>query len=375
MRKLFMWTALLNKRLYCKASFVAILVLIISAVIGFGVLSQNDSGFLNIIIVNQNPKDEISSKITNDLLNEKSMIMFSSVSSPQEAIEKVENGKADAAWIFCGNTEKGVEDFSYGKSDKGVVTVIEREQNIVLRLSHEKLSAKLYRYASKTYYISFVRRKLPILNDLSDNELSAFFDNTDISDELFVFGEADENTKSDKLNYLTAPLKGLLAVIITVGGMAGALYYMQDKRRKTFDTVSESRRFYLAFIGIFVAVINIAAVCFIALLVTDMTGALYIELFSILTFSLSATSFCLLLYSLFPKIYLFASLIPIWAIGMIGICPVFFNFKSLEGLSLLFPVSYYLRSSYDGRYILFSLCFSAVCFLLARLFTKVNKAV
>ncbi len=375
MQRLCKWIFLLNKRLYKKASFIVILVLIIAAMAGFGVLFEAESGFLNIVLVNKNKNDAISTGIVKDLLSEKSMILFKEVSTAKEAVDKVKAGSADAAWIFSENTQKDIKEFLDNNSKVSMVSVVEREQNVALRLSHEKLTAKLYRYASKQYYISFVRDKIWGLDKLSDDEIGEYFDNTNISDELFVYGDVKGSTEMTDINYLTAPIKGLLAVIITVCGMAGMLYYMQDKKRKTFDLIPEDRRFYLAYISVFIAVLNVAVVCFAALIVTGTTVAILKEIICILLFALSVSSFCVLLYSIFPKINLFASLIPVLTVALICICPVFYDFTELRALSHIFPVTYYLRAAYDNTYIMLTVLYTAVCFILARIITKINKTV
>lgn len=369
MKKLFKWIFFLNKRLFKKASFAVILLLILLSVIGFGAASQNESGFLTVMLVNTDKNDEVSSNIVKALLNEKSMILFKEVSSPDKAVYAVKSGGADSAWIFGENISQKVNDFSSGKSADTMVTVIEREQNVILRLSHEKLTAKLYRYASKNYYISFIRKNINSLSLLTDSELGEFFDATEISDRLFVYGSLN-GSDSVNTDYLTSPLRGLLAVIITLCGMAGALYYMQDVNSRTYDFIAENRRIFLNFANVSVAVINVAIVAFACLVITGISTVICKEIICMAVFVLSCLSFCALISAIFPRVNLFASVIPILTVAMIGVCPIFFNLRITKPLSYIFPVTYYLNSVYDGRYIAYAVCYTVFCFSLTLLLTK-----
>ena len=187
MKRLFRWFWLLNKRLYKKPAFVIILCIIPLCILAFSIAARGDSGFLHIGIAQTDPTDEASSNVIDKLLSEKSMIRYTVFDTPENATEAVINGKTDAAWILPDGLEKKMNDFADSFSNDKFVTVIERETNILLRLSHEKLSGALFEYTAKAYYLLYAREKLEELDFLSDEELLDYYNSVAISDNLFIY--------------------------------------------------------------------------------------------------------------------------------------------------------------------------------------------
>lgn len=377
MQRLLKWFVLLNKRLYKKTAFVLILALILASVCLFKFSLGDDGGFLNIVLVNQNKSDKISTNIVNDLLSEDSLINFSLASSYGEAVKMVKTGSADSAWIFSDNTTQRVNAFSESKSKKdSIVTVVEREQNVFLRLSREKLSSKLFRYTASRRYIGYIRENISQLDNLTEQELLYYFDNIEISDELFIF---DNPVKSEGASgsggYMTAPVRGFLGILVLLCSMAAALYYMQDINNHTFDLVPETKLSYVSFTSIMIATLNVATVSFLALIVSGMSGAILKELVILLSFVLACTSFSMLLTRILNNINLFSSVIPILVIVMIAVCPVFFEFKEVRLVALLFAPTYYVKALYDGWYLLYSFIYSVSCIALYLVIGKIKNIV
>ena len=373
MKKLLKLWFLLNKRLYKKPFFIIVLISILLSVIAFGFLSKNESGFLTVMLYNADKTDAVSSQIITSLLEEDSMILFKKASSYNEAVEAVKNGKADSAWLFGENTEDRVKDFALGKQSDKAVTVVEREQSSALRLSHEKLNAKLFRYSGEAYYIAFIRKNLEELDGVSDEELSEIYESTNITDKLFVYGTPTETLTKQSSDYLLAPVKGLLLIIITICGMAGLLYYIKDKNAKTYDFYPQNKRYFLCFLNVLTSLLNVGTVVLIAIFATRLNTKPSREILLMALFLLSSSAFCCLLYSVLRKVGIIASLIPILTVSELAVCPIFFYFKSVRLISHIFPVTYYLRGIYDTNYIYFALIYSAVCFSVSFIISKLSR--
>ena len=370
MTRLLKWFYMLAKRLYKKAAFVMLMVLLIAAVIVFTISSKSDSGFLRIALAEEEQGGKISSDIIEELLNEDSMILFTRYDSPAAAIDSVAGGSADAAWIFPANMGDTVGDYSLLKGD--TVKVVERQQNVITRLAREKLNAVLFSRTAKAFYLGYADEKLPMLDSFSDEELLQYFRDAKIDEELFVF---DNPTSGDigSTDYLTAPLRGLLGIITLLGGMAGALYYMKDEERKLFETVEARRRPLVAFGCIFTAAVNIAVVSMIALVSSGLYRFSISEVIATLLYAVAVTAFCMLLGSIFRNIKLFCAALPALIIIISVVCPVFFNLKQVRGLSFLFPPTYYINAPLGGSYLLYLALFSAACLLLTFVLDKIIR--
>ena len=226
------WFYMLNKRLYKKAVFITILVLLAVSVIGFSVISQADSGMINVVLAQTDKEDKLSGEIIKDLLDDESMAHFTVADSVTSAVDAVKSGKADTAWIFP--ADMGSEADFAPQRGKSVIRIVEREQNVLLRLTREKLNSKLFEYSARSYLRYYVDEYLPDIKNVSDEELMSYFESTSVDRDLFVFDNPVTSSSQGESDYLTAPLRGLLAIITTLGGMAGALSYMKDEEKKLF---------------------------------------------------------------------------------------------------------------------------------------------
>ena len=174
---------------------------------------------------------------------------------------------------------------------------------------------------------------------------------------------------------MTAPVRGFLGILVFLCSMAAALYYMQDVKHHTFDLVPETKLSFVAFASIMIATLNVGAVSFLALAFTGMSGAIFKELLILLCFALASTAFSMLLMRIFGNINLLGSVIPIFVIVMIAVCPVFFEFKEVRYIALLFAPTYYVKALYDGWYLLYMLLYAAVCFGLYFVIGKIKNAI
>lgn len=363
MNRIFKWFFMLSKRLYKKASFIILLILIPACVLAFSFIAKQESGFVNIVLAQENSNDKISSRVINDLLDENSMISFTLAPSPEQALENVKNGLADEAWIFSKNTEEGVKKFASGDKEC-VVSIFTKEQNVSVRLSREKLTAALYKYCAKAYYVDYIRTKVSELNNLSDDQLLNYFEEVNVDEDLFTYNNSVAISKGET-NYLITPIRGLLAVLVALCGMAAVMYYMQDEAAGTFSFIKQNKKGITALGCVATAVINVSVAVLLSLLFSSLATNIFREILILLLYTLCCSSFCLLLKRIFANIKTYASLIPLVVVIFIVVCPVFFNFRKLSILQLLFPPTYYVNSVFDNKYLVYMVLYSVICLALS----------
>lgn len=378
MSRIFRWFVMLNKRLYKKASFVIMLLLIPVLVVSFSFVAKEDSGFLHIVLAQVDKNDEISSQVIEELMNEESIIRFTYVQSEQEAVDYVKNGKADEAWIFNNHLKQRINEIcaSGFESDETAVNVVAREQNVFLRIANEKLSATMYKHYAKQYYIYFIRTNVSQLDSLSNAQLETYFDNISLDEDLFVFASNDGESTSlndTQTNYLTSPIRGLLSILVVLGGIAAAMYCMQDEKSGTFAWVKETNRIYVYFACILIATLNLTAVVFISLLCTQLATFSIKEILSFVLYSVCVSVFCLLIKQIVISLRMLAALIPALTIIMIAVCPVFFDLRTLSTLQLIFPPTYYVNVFFDNMYLLYMVVYIVICFALCQLLQKLRQ--
>ena len=364
MKKTVKWFFLLSKRLYKKISFVAVLVLIPLCVLAFRFTAMEDSGFVHIMLA-QEDSDGVSSQLITSLQDSSSILQFTLAQSPQAAIEAVERAQADEAWIFPQDPETAVQKWVEGKRDY-VVRIVTKEQDTTLQLAREKISQALYRSCARAYYLDYIRSQLSQLDHVTDADLIAYFESADVDGDFFTHENAVDGTKaSSKSNYLTSPIRGLLGILVLLSGLAATMYYMQDEAAGTFSYVRENRRGLVALGCVMTAVINVSAVALLSLCISSLAGGWLRELGVLLLYALSCGAFGILLKQIFPRIRTYAVVLPLLTVVMLGLCPVFLDFRKLRLLQMLFPPTYYVNAVFDSKYLAYMALFSVGCLALS----------
>ena len=372
MKKWLKWFLMINKRLYKKPIFIIILAIIPIAVAAFSHASTGESGFVNIALACEDKNDAIASEIIDKLMSENSLINFSYYETPELALSSIKEGKTEAAWIFPSRMQEKVGEFSKTSSNyDSVVKVVEREEKITLRLAREKLSAAIYKYCARAYYIDFATINTKLTEILSQDELYSYYDNLDINEQLFEFDSHDAEIKSEKYdNYLVAPIRGLLSVVVFLCGMAAVLFFMQDEKNGTFSLVPLNKRDSIAFACIIIAVINVAVMMLISIFAAGLVTTVLREILSIMLYTVCCSAFCLMLKQFIRSIRFLGSVIPLVVIITIALCPVFFDFRKLLVLQLLLPPTYYINSIYNNMYFVYMAVYSAACLMVSFMSAK-----
>ena len=376
MRKFLMWFLLLNKRLYKKVTFIIILALIPIVVFALGTVAKEESGIITVAVASNGQNDALFKEVVDDLKQGSNLLKFVEFNSTEDARNAIQSGKVDQAWIFNENLKEEISQFSDSLSaDDAVVTVIVREKNVITHLTLEKLSGTLYKHISRNFYINYVDEKLDVLEHLSDKELLEYYDNFELDTNLFEFDNPTNKNSNQqaKSNYMTTPIRGLLAIIAVICGFAAAMFYIEDEKKGTFSWVKQKNKIFVQFGCIAIAVLNVSVVMFVSLFLADVNVTVVRELLSTFVFILSCSAFCVVVSQLCSKVYILGCLIPILSVIMFVICPVFFDYGGFREYQYIFPPTYYISSAYNNNYYLYSLIYFAVCSLLVLILNKIKQ--
>lgn len=348
-RKVFIYYVLLSKRFLKKISFVLLLCAVPVLVLGMKNVSGKDAGMLDILLYLEDPEDETARSLADKLLNSESVITYQLAEDEESARKMVSRGEADALWIFkddlANRTQKII---SRGMKGEGILTVVEREDNVAMQLARIKLFGTMYPVLSYALCKDFARSDLDI--EATDEELRSYFEAHDNESELFVLDyiDGEGEKKAEKQNYLTAPLRGMLALLIILGGFAADMFFMQDKEQGILDAFSAKRRQWAIYIYQLAAMIPVTMAVLAALyLIRDFAG-LGRELLLLVLYLADSMVFCNLVRKLCGTAGHLGAAIPILILGMLVICPIFFYFRDLRMVQCLLPPFYYLNAAHTG---------------------------
>ena len=366
-----------NKRLLKKPGFLAILLLVPILVFSLQTVTNSEAGgVMTVTLAKQDPNDPIATEIVDSLLSSSNLIRFIHCESVAEASSLVENGKADAAWIFPENMQEKLDTFTdFINQRNAVVKIIERENNVLLLLSHEKLASTLYPYCSYSLYRGFIRDNVIRLDELPEEKLQEYYHLVQAEGEnIFQFSYADSNesTANAEQNYLLTPMRGLMAILIVFGGFAVALFYMHDEAQRKFDWVRPSERIPYTVIYHLPAIADMAFAVLIALFLTGMNVSLGRELIAMTLYVIIALGFCMAVRLLCKDIRLFGAVIMVLVIVMIAFCPVFFEIKALPAIRYLLPPFYYLNAIHNIQFLYYMIAYAIGIFGLDYLLYRIK---
>lgn len=367
--KFLKWCYLLNKRLYRKPVFLAILLLIPLLTFGYSAASRQDSGIMTVALAQQDNADPLSGQIIDDLLHSSQLIRYISCDTPQQAQELVYYGKADSAWIFDGDLQNKICAFVQKPTTKNAfISIIERAESVVLMLTREKLSGLVFTYISPEIYLQYIRQNLPQLSDTPEETLLEHYNAVSLDGQLFSFATRSESPSVQ--SYLLSPVRGLLAIVTMLCGMASAMFYTQDARQGLFSRIPMKRLPGTEFLCQCIAVGNIALVTFLALWLSKLTGNLLLELGLMLMYIPCVSLFCMVARRLLRSTVALGVVTPLLIVVSLCACPVFLDLAPLRTFGLLLPPTHFIRGAYDAIFIGYMAVSSAICAALCHILDK-----
>lgn len=308
----------------------------------FGLISGMESGILTVSLASEDGGG-ISDEIIEQLLCDEGVVRFVR-SEPEEAIASVREGNADSAWIFISDLQEKIDKFAERQSQNNcLVRVYQREESVAMMLLREKLLGVLYPYVSHSFYVDYVKNE--VLSEPESEVVESYYaavmpEGSELFD--FAFGGKE---KAREGGYLSAPLRGILSIMTVIFGMSVSMMYRADEEKGLFLSLKGIRAPFTVFLYHFMAIFDIAAVMTLSLWFAGVSSMSLREMAILLLFSVATSVFCMNLECIWASTNALAALMPIIAISMAVICPVFVSLDFLRLPSLLFPTYYYLKMS------------------------------
>lgn len=340
---------LLNKRLFKKCSFWMILCMVPVLVAGMRLVSREESGIASIAIYREDLQDDLAEEVVRRLTEEKTFLRYVFCEDQEEARALVVGGKVEAALIFPKDLHRAMEQAAADKSVEPVVTMVVREDSVILTFVREILSSVLYPYYSYEVYKDFVRDDCG-LGELSDKELLESYNEIQLDKNIFRIILLDGTIWEDE-GYLLAPIRGMLALWLVLCGLTATMYFMQDEQEGIFDRVPLRRRLWVALGMQTVLLCDGMVVLLTALKVGQLGTSWSVEVLSLILFSCCIAVMSNLLRLLCRTLERLGCLIPILLLAMMVFSPVFVHITGWKAVKMLFPTYYYLQSIHDRRYL------------------------
>lgn len=362
---LFKWYYAFTKRLLLKPSFMLVLLIVPAVVVVSYFASNEERGLATIAIAAEDSKSASFEAIAKDLSSDSSAIIYKRYATREEAIQSIADGKSAYAWIFKDNFEERLASYASGE-DIVLCEIICKEETMMSKVTSEKLFGVLYKHLSKELFLDFMREKSYPIDNANDAYLSEYFDSyaSNIKSDIisFVFLD-DEDKKIEDANYLTSPLKGLLAACMLICCIAAMMYSLDDEKAGKYSMFAVSSRFFLHFTSVFSAAVLVAFVVYFSMLISGAVNHYFVDAVVLIFYALISTVFCVFLGIIFRSSKSLCVFLPVLTIVTITLCPVFVNIKGYEPLKNLLPAYHYLKSASDWQRICHMVAYFAVFLL------------
>lgn len=341
------WWYLTEKRLLKKPGYLLVLLLVPLLAWGMNLQSREEAGMVTIGLCAEE-RGGLAEELLGQMLEQQGVLRYLRYETEKEAIHAVESGKVSAAWIFPEKLEEKLQKMAEKGRITPVIRVVEREDDVSLVFTREVLCSHVYPSLAYQAYEGFVKRHLE--EEIPEEMLRDFYQSISVGDTLFQAVYLD-GTKTEEDDYLTAPIRGLLAIWVVVSGLSAILFYKRDESLGVYDAVPSKRRIRYAF-GLQGVVLGNGGVIFLlACKLLGVLGQIGSEAFRLLLFLGCTACFCVLLGQIFSKMESFGVLIPILVILMIVACPIFLNIRLPWHLQGGLPAYFYLNSMHSRIYV------------------------
>ena len=212
----------------------------------------------------------------------------------------------------------------------------------------EQLAAALYPEASRSLFRFYLTERLGAPADAPDVYFDTYYHTKIAEDSIIVFSHDDGTEVSDGPGYLVTPVRGLLALLLVLTGLASAMYYDEEARRETFLRLSAATRRFLPLLYHLTALLPMALAALLALAAAHLLGPLPRELGLMLLYCLCAAVFSELVRKLCRTQSRLGALLPVLMAVMLALCPIFLDLKVLTPVRHLLPPYYYLNAVRSG---------------------------
>ena len=373
------WGILLWKRLYKKITFLLLLIMIPLLVTAYSITAEEESGIIIVALASHAEEVEPLTREIWDELQTSTVIRYIECSNVEEAMEMVKNGDVQSAWIFEANIEAKIYDFISQRTRKNAfLTIIEPENRTLLKMLREVLSGTVFPHCTDDLYLKYLRENAPELSEVPDEQLLEYYYNANFEHNLFVITDIEGNIQSEDTledNYLLAPVRGMLAVMVVLAAFATSMYFIRDEENGTFALVPQRAKFGVELGYQLISLINVLTVVILSLALMGDIHSWGQEFLIAAVYALCAAVFAMLVRRLCIGIRALGMITPILVVVMLVICPVFFDLGALRQPQFFLPPTYFVISIYNRQYLLYMVIYTAICMVLCWVLDRITRKV
>ena len=407
---------LLNKRLFRQLTYMILLLIIPLSALALRVFTASGGHLIKVAVYADVEKDAFSKQLVDELSSIREEFHIELYESSEAAIDDLRDGMVDEAWIIPNDLGETFERMARGRHPKHPIEIYVRENTVTHLMMREILQGYAFKLFAPDVYFNYLQDTLapntpgiadaligqPPAPDTADADaLVGQPSTTDTSDadvligqpsapntadadaltgmpsdsdaeagvgspltaerknfysrvpegSLFEYSYVDGDSDND-INFLLAPVRGFLAIILAVTSLAASIYYLEDEKNGLF-IYWHSRVPNLRALGYYgVVMINSSLLVLISLYMAGVGGNVFREILLLILYDLALILFSMIIRKLLGRIKNIGVSMPIIVMMFILLSPVLIDLKNMRPIQKLVPTFHYLTGVHSDRSLL-----------------------
>lgn len=389
-KHLSLWMILLNKRILKQPLFLLLIALVPLLVFGVGRLSQESSSLVTAAVAPRSDQDEASALLIRSLVeSSSSAVRYISCADEESLRETVSSGQARIGFLLPEELDALFEAYGSQKTknlSEGAAALLgvllggesasdEMHQHaissfaatndVISKITREQLFGKLYPSLEKAVLKTWLKIH-PEIGSMNETQrelfveetLSAYEDQYDYFDLEYLDGTKVEDDEIDR--FIASPMRGLLAVLLTLTGLAAVLYLTEDCRRGRFVWIPSHLQAFFRWAYLLIPLSDVALAMLAALCAGRSFTRASVEIPALILLIFQIAGFSNLLRILLRKRAYMASSIPILICACLFLTPVFVDLTILQPVQMLLPPYLYLKAIHGNLPLWYMAVYAAV---------------
>lgn len=341
MKKIFTWLLLMTKRQLKHISTIIILVGMLIAVISISFLPTTIQPAIHVgYYIDKNNPHYL--ELSDSLDTHDGCLIFTVYDDIEELEALVISGTLQAGYVF--------------NEDLAKVSTFRTADNASAILSDVVILAMIMEQTADDMLVKDILRQ-SFFADMTDEDVKRIYDiyetyatngSTFAFDYRALYDAYEGSTRNmDISSYITTPVRGIIATFIFIATLAAGANSYIDEASHIYANIPLRRRPALRLLNLSIPAILSGIIGFIGILLVGISNNIFYEVYALLAYTGLCIAFCFLLTFILNK-YIYLSLIPVFILGSIVCCPIFFNLgniiPAMKIIQQMFLPTYYVTT-------------------------------
>ena len=341
------WFYIFLKRMLCRKSFVAFLLLLPIMALGAQWVEKIIKPSSVSVGIVYDEADECSKTAAAALSDFDGAVTFLPFENEQALKNGIRSQSIQWGYVFSDNLE---EKLRQGQSAR-LITCFQTPASAMAKMTDEIIFASIMESYGKTILIDYVEESSLFTNrqkKAGEKDLPGAYESYRNGTETFSFVYKTLDGTLDSQSPIYSPIQGLCSLLIYIGGIFGATISLENDRMGLYKRLSHKGKAAGRFLAVLAPVCLLSISAAATLLFVGGIQYMFRDLAMLLVYCMGVSCFCFLCAMLFQNENMLCGTIPVITLGSLLCCPVFIDlsvfYPIVKTISWLFLPSYYIRN-------------------------------